>query len=56
MRAVRSEVAVIALAIDAEDAAGESFYVHQGFVALHARRDKTRTLKQELTTGTIRSA
>ncbi len=33
MRAVRSEVAVFALAVDAKDDASESFYLHHGFVA-----------------------
>ena len=34
MRAVRSEVAVFALAVDAKDDAAKSFYLHHGFVAL----------------------
>ncbi|HUI77242.1 MAG TPA: GNAT family N-acetyltransferase [Bryobacteraceae bacterium] len=33
-RAVRSEVAVYALVVDAKDEAAESFYRHHGFVAL----------------------
>jgi len=34
MRAVRSEVAFFALAVDAKDDAAKSFYLHHEFVAL----------------------
>ena len=33
MRAVRSEVAVFALAVDAKDDRAEAFYLHHGFTA-----------------------
>lgn len=38
MRAVRSEIAVFAIAVDAKDAAAESFYLHHGFVSLGSRQ------------------
>ena len=40
MRAMRSEVAVYALVVDAKDAQAERFYQHHGFVAIGSRSDQ----------------